>query len=107
MKKLIAFVLLVLLAVFMVPVELLADAADGIATSVPVMDKIETGITGVNSTILSGIAVVLELVFRLIPTSKPLSILHLIGWIIGSAGRILVGAGNLSDKVLPQKTKKE
>lgn len=51
------------------------------------------------------VVVVLEFVFRLIPTSKPLSILHLAGDIMTSLGNLLVKGGALLDKVLPQVVK--
>jgi hypothetical protein len=51
------------------------------------------------------IALVLELILRLIPTQKPLSILHLIGEGSKKIGNLLLGIGNLLDKVLPQKLK--
>lgn len=48
------------------------------------------------------IAVVLEFIFRMIPTQKPLSILHVIGAVAKKLGEILIQLGDLLDKVLPQ-----
>lgn len=49
------------------------------------------------------IAVVLEFIFRMFPSEKPLSILHVVGAIIQKVGSICIAAGGLLDKVLPQK----
>ncbi len=51
------------------------------------------------------IAIVLEFAFRLIPTKKPLSVLHLVGKIAKGAGAALVKVGDILDKVLPQDVK--
>lgn len=53
------------------------------------------------------IAVVLEFAFRLIPSEKPLSILHVVGKMSRAVGQILVKIADLSDKILPQHVKKE
>ena len=50
------------------------------------------------------IGVVVEYIFRLFPTQKPLSIAHLIGGWVGKVGLVLVKLGDFLDKVLPQKT---
>lgn len=102
--KLFAFIAILvigLLAGF--PYELLAD--DGVPTSIGVLDRILAAMSGVSGAILAGIAVVVELIFRLIPTSKPLSIAHLIANILQTVGAILTKGGDLLDQVLPQKTK--
>lgn len=49
------------------------------------------------------VALVLEFVFRMIPSEKPLSVLHLAAGIMKKAGAILSKAGDLLDKILPQK----
>jgi len=51
----------------------------------------------------ASIAFVLEFVLRLIPSQKPLSILHLVGAGVKKVGAILIKLGELLDKVLPQK----
>lgn len=53
------------------------------------------------------IAVVLEFIFRLIPTKKPLSIAHVIAKGAKVIGEVLVKIANLLDKVLPQAVKEE
>jgi hypothetical protein len=49
------------------------------------------------------IAIVLEFVFRMIPTQKPLSILHAIAKASHMIGQIFSAVGKFLDKVLPQK----
>ena len=51
------------------------------------------------------IAVVLEFVFRMLPTEKPLSTLHVISKSIRLIADVLLKIAELSDKVLPQKLK--
>lgn len=53
------------------------------------------------------IAVVMEFVFRLIPTKKPLGVLVLIGDVAEMLGKALIAFSGLLDKVLPQKIKEE
>lgn len=53
------------------------------------------------------IALVLDFAFRMIPSKKPLSVLHLVAKGAGMVGHILVKFAELSDKVLPQKVKEE
>jgi hypothetical protein len=53
------------------------------------------------------IAVVLEFVFRLMPTKKPLSILILIGDVSEMLGKALIAFSGFMDRVLPQKIKEE
>ena len=49
------------------------------------------------------VAVVMEFVLRLIPSKKPLGLLHIAGDLIEKAGYVLVKVGQLLDKILPQK----
>ena len=49
------------------------------------------------------VAVVLEIVLRLIPSKAPLSILHVAAVVLKKVGAICLAAGGLLDKVLPQK----
>ncbi len=51
------------------------------------------------------IALVLEFVFRMIPSQKPLSIIYMVAAALKGVGEILVKAGHVLDKVLPQKLK--
>jgi hypothetical protein len=48
------------------------------------------------------IAIVVEFALRLIPSQKPLSILHGIGAVCRGLGNICIGVADLLDKVLPQ-----
>jgi hypothetical protein len=60
-----------------------------------------TTATGASATV----AVVLELILRVVPSAKPLSLLYAAAAILKGVGSILVKAGELLDKVLPQKIK--
>lgn len=51
------------------------------------------------------IALVLDFAFRMIPSKKPLSILHIIAKGAGMLGQVLVKFAELADKILPQHTK--
>lgn len=51
------------------------------------------------------IAMVLEFVFRMIPSQKPLSIIYGVAVVIKKSGEVLTKLGNLLDKILPQKIK--
>lgn len=74
-----------------------------------VLNQILAHIPAADAPILSTIAIVLEFALRLIPSAKPLSIMHLVGRCIRLAGAICLKAADLLDKVLPQKiaTKEE
>lgn len=49
------------------------------------------------------VAVIVELLFRVIPSKKPLSILRMVAGLAKLVGEILIKFSDLSDKVLPQK----
>jgi hypothetical protein len=51
------------------------------------------------------ISLVLELVFRLIPSKKPLSVLYVVASGLKKSGELFIKLGHLLDKVLPQKIK--
>lgn len=51
------------------------------------------------------IAIVLEFVWRIVPSEKPRSALHLIAFVSKKVSEILAKVAELSDKVLPQKLK--
>jgi hypothetical protein len=53
------------------------------------------------------IAIVMEFVFRLVPSKKPLSILHMIAKGAGLVGKVLVKFAEVADSILPQKIKGE
>lgn len=53
------------------------------------------------------IAVVLEFVFRMIPSAKPLSIAHIVAAAARGIGAVLTKLADILDKVLPQKVKTE
>jgi hypothetical protein len=50
-------------------------------------------------------AVVLEMAMRIIPSEKPMSIMHVIADALKMIGKVCAAAGDLLDKVLPQKLK--
>jgi hypothetical protein len=51
------------------------------------------------------IAIVLEMLFRFIPSEKPLSVIRLVASAMKGVGTLLVKLAEFSDKVLPQKLK--
>jgi hypothetical protein len=51
------------------------------------------------------ISLVLELVFRLVPSKKPLSVLYVVASGLKVSGELFIKTGKLLDKVLPQKIK--
>ncbi len=53
------------------------------------------------------IAIVMDVVFRMVPSKKPLSVLHMIAKGAGLVGKVLVKFAEVSDKVFPQKLKGE
>jgi hypothetical protein len=63
--------------------------------------EVLSSVSGASATI----AIVLEFAFRLIPSEKPKSIIYLIASAAKSLGGILIKAGELLDKVLPQTIK--
>ena len=69
-----------------------------------IMDQILAGIGSVAAQ-SAVIGVVLEFALRLIPSKRPLSILHVVGGVAKKAGAICLAIGDLLDKVLPQKLK--
>jgi hypothetical protein len=70
------------------------------------LDTLDKILTPSGGAILT-ITMVLEFVFRMIPSKKPLSILWIIAKLAGRLGGILVKFATLSDKVLPQKISHE
>lgn len=51
------------------------------------------------------VALVLEFVLRMIPSQKPVSVLHVVGEVSKKVGAIFIALGGLLDKVLPQNVK--
>lgn len=51
------------------------------------------------------VAVVIEFVFRVVPSQKPLSILYVVASGAKKLGEALIKVGQILDKVLPQKLK--
>ena len=51
------------------------------------------------------VAVVIEFVLRLIPSEKPISILHVVAGFVRKLGDVSLAAASLLDKILPQKLK--
>lgn len=69
------------------------------------LQKILSGIPSLDSPIVATLVIVCEFLFRLIPTQKPLSILHIASSVLKVCGSILTKVGELADKVLPQNVK--
>lgn len=67
------------------------------------LDKIANAIP-VEGTVVSILAVILELALRLFKTSKPLSILHIISGTLKSVATICSKVADLLDRILPQNT---
>ena len=94
-----------LTAIFVASFFLLRAFADGTAPAVPAVPGFLDTILGWLASAMgvsATIAVVLELLFRLVPTKAPLSWAHLIGAVAKKVGAIMVALGDLLDKVLPQ-----
>lgn len=53
------------------------------------------------------VGLVLDFAFRMIPSKKPLSVLHLVAKGAGMVGEVLVRAAKVADSVLPQNIKKD
>jgi hypothetical protein len=85
---------------FLTPAICIAEEAA--KEGLPVLDKVLGYIPAEGAIITVG-ALVLEAVFRLVKTPKPLSIMHVIGAAFGQVGAICTKIGALLDKVLPQK----
>lgn len=51
------------------------------------------------------IAVVVEFILRMIPTAKPMGVLHLVATFVHGAAMVLAKFAELLDKVLPQNVK--
>lgn len=58
-----------------------------------------------NPAIASVGALLVEAVLRLVPSEKPLSIMHVASKVLHVAAKVALGVGDLLDKVLPQNTK--
>ena len=51
------------------------------------------------------IAIVLDFVWRLVPSDKPKSVLHMISYVAKKLSEVLAKVAEFLDKVLPQKIK--
>lgn len=51
------------------------------------------------------IAIVLEVVFRMLPSEKPIGVILMVSGIIKGVGNVLIKLSSLVDKVIPQKIK--
>lgn len=60
--------------------------------------KALTSVEGMTGTLI----VVLEFVFRLLPTKKPLSVLHIVASVVKGLAAILGKLSKILDSVLPQ-----
>ncbi len=76
-----------------------ADLLGSLETVSSVVDKVT------NPTTLGTAAIVLETVFRFVPTTKPLSILYMVAKFFGLFGKVCTKTAEGLDKVLPQKRK--
>ncbi len=77
-------------------------SAQVFADGLPVLDKVD-GALSLSDAITGGLAIVVGLIFRLVPTQKPLSIAYLVAGIFNQLGSICTKLGKLGDKILPQK----
>ena len=59
--------------------------------------------TLLSGTVLGTVAVVVEFALRLLPTSKPLSLLYMAEDLFHGLGNLAKSAGDALDKVLPQR----
>jgi uncharacterized membrane protein (UPF0136 family) len=59
----------------------------------------------INPVVLTTLAIVVEFALRFVKSAKPLSIIYMIGGALKTIGAICTKLGEISDKVLPQKTK--
>lgn len=59
----------------------------------------------ISAPVLASIAVGLEIVFRMMKTEKPMSWLYVVSDVFKKSGEILSKAGQVMDKVLPQRVK--
>lgn len=50
-------------------------------------------------------AIVFEIASRMLPTEKPMSVLHAVSDFLKLAGKVCQAAGDAMDKILPQKLK--
>ena len=79
--------------------------ADGEVAQPDVLDKIIAALTGISGPVLVGAAAVIELVFRLLKTDKPLSIAHVVAASARKVSDALEILANILDKILPQRIK--
>jgi hypothetical protein len=88
---------LTVLAFVFAPLAYAADVAEQIGLFAALIEGLSS-----NSMLLVGIAAVLELVLRLVPSKKPLSILVVAAAIVKGLAKLFVVLDNLLDKLLPQ-----
>jgi hypothetical protein len=69
-----------------------------------ILEKLTTLLTSAQGSIVT-IALVFEMVFRFVPSEKPLSVLRVGASVLKSLGELFIKASDLLDKVLPQKLK--
>lgn len=68
--------------------------------------KLMEALSSVEGSVVT-VALVLDFAFRMIPSKKPLSVLHVIAKGAGMVGEVLVRTAKLADSVLPQNIKKD
>lgn len=59
------------------------------------------------SGVVASLAVAIELIMRLVPTQKPLSLAYTLADGLAAIGKLAMSAGDLMSKVLPQRLKEE
>ena len=93
-----------LFLIFIFPV--LAFAQDAIPAP-DLADKIMSwvGFIPLDGGVVGGIAIVVELLLRLVKSDRPRSIIHLVSRVMQAIAALIGRAGDLLDKVLPQKLK--
>jgi hypothetical protein len=75
----------------------LSAFADGL----PVLDKVSSGLS-LNDSMLTLLAGVVGMIFRVLPTKKPLSIAYFVAAVLHQLGGLFEKLGALGDKILPQ-----
>lgn len=93
-------------------ISMLAMAADPspLPSGLPVLDSVHLGLAGLSAGILSGVAILLELVFRMVKSPRPLSLawglvglLRMAIAVLHQIEQILFDLAAIMDKVLPQR----
>ena len=76
-----------------------------VANAAITLDSVTATIDGIGGGVVAAIALALEMLFRLIKSKKPLSLMYGLSNIFAKIGSLLKSSGELLDKVLPQRVK--